>query len=71
MKAKIIGLFLFIVSVQSSPAQNTNASTASNTPEQQEVINLSKQKWQWMADKNVDSLNVLFNEKAMFVHMGQ
>ena len=29
MKAKIIGLFLFIVSVQSSPAQNTNASTAS------------------------------------------
>jgi Domain of unknown function (DUF4440) len=69
MKAKIFGLFIFI-SVQSSHAQNTNASTGSNTPEQQEVINLSKQKWQWMADKNVDSLNVLFNEKAMFIHMG-
>jgi len=70
MKAKIFGLFIFITGVQSSHAQNTNASTVSNTPEQQEVINLSKQKWQWMADKNVDSLNTLFNDKSMFVHMG-
>ena len=70
MKAKIFGLFMFITGVQSSHAQNTNASTVSNTPEQQEVINLSKQKWQWMADKNVDSLNTLFNDKSMFVHMG-
>jgi 4-carboxymuconolactone decarboxylase len=37
---------------------------------EQELINLSKQKWNWMADKNVDSLNVLFDEKSMFVHMG-
>jgi len=70
MKAKIFGLFIFIMGMQSSHAQNTNASTVSNTPEQQEVINLSKQKWQWMADKNVDSLNTLFNDKSMFVHMG-
>ncbi len=34
------------------------------------VKTLSKQKWQWMADKNVDSLNVLFDDKSMFVHMG-
>src|ERR1700746_4023579 len=70
MKAKIFGLFIFIAGVQSSRAQNTNASTASNTPEQQEIINLSKQKWDWMANKNVDSLNTLFNDKSMFVHMG-
>ena len=37
---------------------------------EREIINLSKQKWIWMADKNVDSLNVLFDEKSMFVHMG-
>lgn len=37
---------------------------------QQEIINLSKNKWQWMADKNVDSLKVLFDDKSMFVHMG-
>ena len=65
MTAKITGLFFFVIIVQSSYAQQNN-----NTPEQQEVINLSKQKWQWMADKNVDSLNGLFNEKSMFVHMG-
>ena len=71
MKAKILALGLFIMSVQVSHAQNnTNASATSNTPEQQEVINLSKQKWDWMANKNVDSLNVLFNEKSMFIHMG-
>ena len=37
---------------------------------EQEIISLSKLKWRWMADKNVDSLNTLFHEKAVFVHMG-
>lgn len=36
----------------------------------QELINLSKQKWQWMADKNVESLDALFHQEAVFVHMG-
>jgi hypothetical protein len=39
-------------------------------PIEEEVKTLSKQKWQWMADKNVDSLNLLFDDKSMFVHMG-
>jgi 4-carboxymuconolactone decarboxylase len=38
--------------------------------EEQEVIQLSKQKWQWMADKNVDQLTPLFDDKSVFVHMG-
>jgi len=42
----------------------------SHTVEEQEIINLSKQKWIWMTDKNVDSLNALFDEKSVFVHMG-
>ena len=74
MKAKILGLFIFIMIVQSSYAQQppteTIKTSTSNTPEQQEVINLSKKKWDWMANKNVDSLNALFDDKAMFVHMG-
>jgi hypothetical protein len=37
---------------------------------QQEIIALSKKKWQWMSDKNIDSLTALFDEKAVFVHMG-
>src|SRR5688572_12454038 len=41
-----------------------------STNAEQEIINLSKQKWLWMADKNVDSLNALFAEKSVFVHIG-
>lgn len=74
MKSKILGLFLLIISAQSSYAQQPPAETiktaTNNTPEQQEIINLSKKKWDWMSDKNVDSLSVLFDEKSMFIHMG-
>lgn len=37
---------------------------------EEKIIALSKTKWQWMADKNADSLAKLFDEKAVFVHMG-
>ena len=36
----------------------------------EEIKELSREKWQWMADKEVDSLDALFHEKAEFVHMG-
>ncbi|MDN3655459.1 nuclear transport factor 2 family protein [Ferruginibacter paludis] len=74
MKVKIIGLCVGVLTTLSSYAQQppteTIKTSTSNTPEQQEVINLSKKKWDWMADKNVDSLGVLFDEKSMFIHMG-
>jgi len=41
-----------------------------NSAAEQEIINLSKEKWQWMSDKKVDILDNLFHEKAVFVHMG-
>lgn len=41
-----------------------------NIKPEQEVINLSKEKWQWMSERNIDSLDALFHEKAVFVHMG-
>lgn len=34
------------------------------------IEKLSKDKWQWMAEKNVEELDKLFDEKSMFVHMG-
>ena len=37
---------------------------------EQEVIDLSKEKWRWMSERKVDSLDALFHEKAVFVHMG-
>jgi hypothetical protein len=62
MKALILGMFLITIAVQGSFAQTSS--------DDQEIIKLSKDKWQWMADKNTDALNKLFHEKAMFVHMG-
>jgi hypothetical protein len=37
---------------------------------EQEVIDLSKEKWDWMSERNIDTLDALFHEKAVFVHMG-
>ena len=37
---------------------------------EQEVINLSKEKWRWMSERNLESLDALFHEKAVFVHRG-
>jgi len=41
-----------------------------NTNLEQEVINLSKEKWHWMSERKIDILDALFHEKAVFVHMG-
>lgn len=77
MKIVMFGLLLSTLMVQSSHAQQspvppteTIKTAASHTPEQQEVIDLSNMKWDWMADKKVDSLEALFDDKAMFTHMG-
>ena len=37
---------------------------------EQEIINLSKEKWDWMSERKVDTLDALFHEKSVFVHMG-
>ncbi|MCU0358143.1 MAG: nuclear transport factor 2 family protein [Cyclobacteriaceae bacterium] len=67
MKKSIIGLCLLLISVLSSFAQGTT--TRKFTPAEQEVINLSRDKWHWMADKNVDKLKGLFHDQSKFVHM--
>jgi hypothetical protein len=37
---------------------------------EQEVISLSKEKWRWMSERDIDALDALFHEKSVFVHMG-
>ena len=37
---------------------------------EQEVIDLSKEKWRWMSECNMETLDALFHEKSVFVHMG-
>ena len=61
MKSAIIGFLLNVLGSQWSLAQNSST--------EQEIRDLSKAKWQWMADKNVDKLADLFHDKSKFVHM--
>jgi hypothetical protein len=70
MKILIMSL-IAVASFQFSFAQENKTTTAAPTytAAEQEVIQLSKQKWQWMADKNVDKLEPLFDNKSKFVHM--
>lgn len=68
MKSITIILFLTAFCTGFSNAQDSFNIKYSN--KEQKIIELSKAKWKWMADKNTDSLNILFNEKSVFVHMG-
>ena len=61
MNSSIIELLLIIMSSQWSYAQNSST--------EQGIKDLSKAKWQWMADKNVDKLASLFHDQSKFVHM--
>jgi hypothetical protein len=61
MKTSIICLLLMILGPQWACAQDPTT--------EQELKDLSKAKWQWMADKNVDKLTTLFDDKSKFVHM--
>lgn len=65
MKKLFAFAVLFISSIIGVAAQDS-----SFTKEEQEIINLSNDKWQWMSDKNVAKLADLFHETSQFVHMG-
>jgi hypothetical protein len=57
-----IYIFLFI-------AVFFSCSTSKNIAPTSEIIQLSKDKWQWMADKDISKLEPLFHEDSRFVHM--
>ena len=38
--------------------------------DEQELLDLSRQKWRWMAARDVDALRALLHGEAVFVHMG-
>lgn len=57
----IVALVLLLFSATLARAQTPSAD--------QQIIQLSKDKWQWMAQKDVDKLDRLFHDKSKFVHM--
>jgi len=69
MKNVIVALAALSL-IYAAPATSQNADAAKGTNAGQEILNLSKTKWRWMAERNVDSLAALFDGQAVFVHMG-
>ena len=77
MRTLAIGIALLLLPMQpafaqqaSAPPSETIRTVATHSPTEQQVIDLSKTKWDWMAAKKVDALATLFDDRAMFTHMG-
>jgi hypothetical protein len=60
LRLSIVGLVLVLCGATGATAQ---------TPSD-EIVQLSKNKWRWMADKDVAKLEPLFHDRSKFVHMG-
>ena len=69
MKVSMLAVLLLLIGIQFVHAQKKKEA-GNSTSADQELINLSKEKWQWMADKDIDKLKDLFDKKSVFVHMG-
>ncbi|RZK25289.1 MAG: nuclear transport factor 2 family protein, partial [Hymenobacter sp.] len=65
-----LGLLFTGTQLACAQAKLPTPAPTSFTKEEQELLTLSKTKWTWMADKNVEALNGLFEENCVFVHMG-
>ena len=77
-KVSSLGLCLLIATALSSCAPRASVnpsvsratgSTAQTSTTEQGIVQLSKDKWRWMADKDVGKLEPLFHDKSKFVHM--
>ena len=70
MKTLVLILFSLTTAMPAVSAQSsTKATPTPPTVAEQEIASLSKEKWQWMADKNVEKLATLFHDEAKFLHM--
>ncbi len=61
MKSFALFLSIMFLTLNSAFAQTNSEET---------IKQLSKDKWQWMANKDADKLADLFDKKCEFVHMG-
>ena len=69
--ALLIGFAAMAGCVQTATsAQTAPAATSRSSGQEQAVVDLSRQKWLWMADQNMSELEALFHPSARFVHMG-
>ena len=68
MKSLSFAIALTALGLPLSGAQS-DVARATPSPQEQEILELSRAKWRWMAEKDVEPLSDLFHENAKFVHM--
>lgn len=61
MRTLLVSLLFVLAGAESAFAQRSAA--------EQEIVDLSAAKWEWMSEKNADALAMLFHDRAKFVHM--
>lgn len=65
--ASLLMVSHLVANAQTPPAPPAERGT---TSQQQELLKLSRDKWRWMSERNVEALAGLFHAEAIFVHMG-
>lgn len=61
IRQSLFGLMVLLIASQLSFAESSAS--------EREIREISADKWQWMADKDVEKLEALFHEQSKFVHM--
>nr|WP_314499118.1 nuclear transport factor 2 family protein [uncultured Chryseobacterium sp.] len=67
-------LFIIILSTSSACSfaqeKKVEIMVKKEAKSEEEIIRLSKDKWDWMSSRDVKKLEKLFDENSVFVHMG-
>ena len=67
----ILALALSVIGATGCAARTSTAqaSPAQTSKTEEELVQLSKAKWHWMAEKDVGKLEPLFHDRSKFLHM--
>jgi hypothetical protein len=67
----VAAAFLIVAGGAGAKAESpTAAQPVQQTQEEKDLLDLSRQKWLWMAARNTAALDKLIDPQAVFVHMG-
>jgi len=72
MRSAILAILLSALAAQAGLAQAERQwlPAKNHSEAEQQILKLSRDKWQWMAERKMEQLEALFHEEAFFVHMG-
>lgn len=65
-----LGLMLLAACAGAHAQAQTPPQPAQQTKEGKDLVDLSRQKWLWMAERNTQALDKMIDSQAIFVHMG-